>query len=328
MSARPTSASSNTAGTDVAATDVTDAPATFVDAPIDPAAATDDSLVEQPLAVEPRPKRFHVVDVVGPLAVFALFVGWWYWMHLWALEHLFDRDGFLMPAPHLIMDESFFGGKAQASGEAFNPRGDMFRALLETTKLTFVGLACSILLGTALAMLMTPFRWLERSLYPYLVALQAVPILVIAPVLGAVFDYTFRTRVIVVIIISIVPIITNTLFGLRSAEQGQHELFTLQEASWHQRLFKLQFPAALPAIFTGYRISAGLAVIGAVVGELFNRKGAKGIGILMDEYRSRNQFTFTYGALLLSSLLGIAVYFAFGALQKLVIGKWYQQTGS
>lgn len=301
---------------------------TFVDQPIDPAAATDDALVEAPLVIDAIDKRFRPIDVLGPLALLGLFVGFWYWMHLWALENLFNRDGFLMPAPHRIIDESFIHGREQPSGEAFNPRGDMLRALLETTKLTFVGLGCSILLGTALAMLMTPFRWLERSVYPYLVALQAVPILVIAPVLGAVFDYTFRTRVIVVVMISIVPIITNTLFGLRSAEQGQHELFTLQEAGWRQRLFKLQFPAALPAIFTGYRISAGLAVIGAVVGELFNRKGAQGIGIVMDEYRSRNQFTFTYGALLLSSLLGIAVYFAFGAVQKLVIGKWYQQTAS
>lgn len=285
-------------------------------------------LVEPPLVADDQRRSISPIDVVGPLAVLALFVGFWYWMHLWALENLFNRDGFLMPAPHLIISESFLGGKAQASGQAFNPRSDMLRALAETTKLTFVGLACAILFGTALAMLMTPFRWLERSIYPYLVALQAVPVLVIAPVLGAVFDYTFRTRVIVVVIISIVPIITNTLFGLRSAEAGQHDLFTLKRASWHQRLFKLQLPAALPAIFTGYRISAGLAVIGAVVGELFNRKGAKGIGILMDEYRSRNQFTFTYGALLLSSLLGIAVYFAFGGLQKLVIGKWYQQTGA
>jgi NitT/TauT family transport system permease protein len=61
-----------------------------------------------------------------------------------------------------------------------------------------------------------------------------------------------------------------------------------------------------------------------IVGELFNRQGAKGIGILMDEYRSRNQFTYTYGALLLSSLLGLAVFFLFGWLQKLATGRWHE----
>lgn len=292
-----------------------------------PRARPSGTLEEPALVVDKGRRRIAALDVLGPLIVLGLFIGWWYWMHLWALEHLFHRQGFLMPAPHDIIDESFVRGKPQPSG-ALIPRRDMFRALLETTKLTIVGLLCSILIGTFIAMIMTPFRWLERSIYPYLVAIQAVPILVIAPVLGAVFDYTFRTRVIVVIIISIVPIVTNTLFGLRSAEQGQHDLFTLKRAKWHQRLFKLQLPAALPAIFTGYRIAAGLAVIGAVVGELFNRKGTKGIGILMDEYRSRNQYTFTFGALLLSSLLGIVFYFLFGFLQKLVIGKWYQPTTS
>ena len=128
------------------------------------------------------------------------------------------------------------------------------------------------------------------------------------------------------VIISIVPIVSNTLFGLRSVERGQHDLFTLQGASSWTRLTKLQFPAAQPAIFTGFRISAGLAVIGMVVGELFNRQGAKGIGILMDEYRSRNQFTYTWGALLLSSLLGIAVFFLFGWLQKAVTGRWHEST--
>ena len=87
------------------------------------------------------------------------------------------------------------------------------------------------------------------------------------------------------VIISIFPIVSNTLFGLLSAEPSQHDLFTLKGASRWTRLRKLQLPAAMPAIFTGFRIAAGLSVIGAVVGELFFRKGGKGIGILMEQYR-------------------------------------------
>ena len=80
----------------------------------------------------------------------------------------------------------------------------------------------------------------------------------------------------------------------------------------------------LPAIFAGFRIAAGLSVIGAVVGELFFRRGSKGIGILMDQYRSRNMYPLTYGALILSSLLGIAVFVFFGWLSKIAIGKWHE----
>ena len=67
-------------------------------------------------------------------------------------------------------------------------------------------------------------------------------------------------------------------------------------------------------------------MIGAVVGELFFRKGGKGIGILMEQYRSRTLWPQTYGALILSSLLGIAVFVFFGWLSKLVIGRWYEPT--
>lgn len=282
-----------------------------------------DQLVEAPLVVGPPKPRSTPIDFVGPVAVVALFIGMWYFMHHWGLRHLFGRPGFLLPPPHEILYDSFVRRIPQPDGSTLTPRGVMLRALWQTTKLTLLGLSLSILIGMTLAIIMAPTRWLERSISPFLVALQAVPILVIAPVLGSMFGYGFGTRLIVTVIISVVPIISNTLFGLRSADRSQHDLFTLKDATRTIRLFKLQLPAALPAIFTGFRISAGLAVIGAVVGELFNRTGEKGIGILMDEYRSRNQFTYTYGALLLSSLLGIAVFIFFGWLARQVTGKWH-----
>ena len=86
-----------------------------------------------------------------------------------------------------------------------------------------------------------------------------------------------NTRLIVCVIISIVPIVSNTLFGLRSVDSGQHDLFTLQgRVAAGPGSRSCSSRPRLPAIFTGFRISAGLAVIGAVVGELFNRQGSKG----------------------------------------------------
>ena len=81
---------------------------------------------------------------------------------------------------------------------------------------------------------------------------------------------------IVCVIISLFPIIVNTLFGLQSADRAMHDLFTLQHASRSTRLRKLMFPAALPAIFAGLRISAGLSVIGAIVGDFFFGRGDTG----------------------------------------------------
>ena len=79
----------------------------------------------------------------------------------------------------------------------------------------------------------------------------------------------------------------NTLFGLLSVDKSQHELFTLQGASRATRLWKLQYPAAMPSIFVGLRNAAGLAVIGAVVGDFYFRQGNPGIGAQIDVYRQR-----------------------------------------
>ena len=177
-----------------------------------------------------------------------------------------------------------------------------------------------------LAVVMSQARWLERSLWPYLVALQAIPILAVVPIIAPLMGYELKARVLVCVIISFFPIVSNTLFGLLSADVGQHDLFTLRGASRWTRLRKLQLPAAMPAVFTGFRIAAGLSVIGAVVGELFFRRGDKGIGILMDQYRSRNQYPEMYGALVLSVLLGIVVFTLFGWLAKVAVGRWHEST--
>ena len=117
---------------------------------------------------------------------------------------------------------------------------------------------------------------------------------------------------IVCVIISLFPIIANTLFGLLSADQGQHDLFRLHGVGRWTRLWKLQFPGALPAIFIGLRISAGLSVIGAIVGDFFFRRGDPGLGVLITNYQSRLQSEQMYGALILAILLGVVVFWVFG----------------
>jgi NitT/TauT family transport system permease protein len=268
-----------------------------------------------------RPRRSNKVvsKVIGPVLGLAAFVGIWYLMHYWVLENVFDKPSFLITAPHRVIEDSFFDSV---------PRSQMLTGLYWTTLIALLGLLISIVLGMSIAVLMAQSTTLEGAFWPYLIAAQAVPILAIVPILGSIFGFGYGSRVLVCVIISIFPIVSNTLFGLLSAERGMHDLFTLHHAGRWTRLFKLQFPAALPAIFAGFRIAAGLSVIGAVVGELFFRRGSKGIGILMDQYRSRNLYPLTYGALILSSLLGIAVFVFFGWLSKIAIGKWHETTRS
>src|SRR5262249_53731683 len=139
--------------------------------------------------------------------------------------------------------------------------------LVPTTYVALTGLAIAIVLGMTAAILMSQAGWIERSLYPYAVVVQTIPIIALVPLIGFLFNYSFKSRVIACVMISIFPIITNTLFGLKSVDASLMDLFTLHGASRRTRLWKLQLPAALPAIFTGFRIAAGLSVIGAIVGD-------------------------------------------------------------
>ncbi len=144
--------------------------------------------------------------------------------------------------------------------------------------MVFVGLAIAIVIGVLWAIVMAQAKWAEQALFPYAVVLQCIPILALVPLIGALDGYGFKARVIVTMMIALFPMVSNTLFGLQSVDKGQRELFQLSGAGRLTVLRKLQLPAAMPSIFVGLRTSAGLAVIGAIVGDQFFQRGTPGLG--------------------------------------------------
>jgi NitT/TauT family transport system permease protein len=257
-------------------------------------------------------RRF--VMVAGPpLAVAAAIVGVWYFLSYVFLQ---PTQRFLLPPPHDVVKVGILDWD--------NFRQILKTGLLPTTYVAMLGLAIAIGVGMLWAILMSQAAWIERSTYPYAVIIQTIPIIAIVPLVGFWFDYDFKGRVIACVMISIFPIITNTLFGLKSADASLQDLFTLHGASRLTRLLKLQFPAALPAIFTGFRISAGLSVIGAIVGDFFFRRGNPGIGRLIDIYRSQLAGERLITTILISSLLGIVVFWGFGYLGNRLTRSWHE----
>ena len=250
-----------------------------------------------------------------PLAVLVAMLGLWYAVSYLLLDP--DRR-FLVPPPHEVVRVSFL--------DPYNLE-ELLDALWLSTRVAFIGLAVAIAIGTILAVAMSQARWVERSLYPYAVLTQTIPILAMVPVFGFWFGFGSFSRVLVVVLFCIFPVVANTVFGLQSVQREHHDLFTLHGAGRLTRLWKLQFPAALPSIFTGLRISAGLAVIGAIVGDFFFKQGDPGIGILIDRYQSRLQSEQMVAAIILSSLLGIVVFWLFGFLARRVVGSWHGSAG-
>jgi NitT/TauT family transport system permease protein len=260
----------------------------------------------------------RALSLTGPFTVFILFIVFWEFMHRWGMRHILDKRPQLLPSLATIINKGFVDGAV---------RRQLIAGLGWTSYAAFIGLGVTIVLGMVLAIIMTQAAWAERSLYPYLVALQATPVLAIVPIIYSIFGGGMGSRIYVCVMISIFPIVTNTLFGLTSVDASQHDLFTLRNASTFTRLVKLQFPAAMPSIFTGFRISAGLSVIGAIVGEQFFREGQHpGVGIVIEEFRQKVRYAPMYGGLLIAAALGIAVFFAFSMLSKLVVGHWHEAT--
>jgi NitT/TauT family transport system permease protein len=250
----------------------------------------------------------------APLAVFAALIGLWYAITYLVLT---PAKRFLMPPPQDVITDAFLDGPTmERIGEA----------LAQTVKVTFTGLAIAIVIGLAWAVLMSQAKVAERSLFPYAVALQCIPILALVPLIAFWFGYGFPARVIVCVLIALFPIVSNTLFGLQSVDRGMHELFDLHGASRTTRLLKLQLPAAMPAIFAGFRISAGLSVVGAIVGDVFFKQGEAGLGIVIDNFRNRIQGAELFATIIVAAALGFAVFALFGWLGRIAVGRWYDQS--
>jgi NitT/TauT family transport system permease protein len=266
-----------------------------------------------PSAMRAR-SRSMASTILPPLLVFLAVLGLWF---LASYVLISPTKRFLLPPPQDVIRVGFLDAHNAA---------EIFAGLWLTTKAALIGFFFSIVIGMSLAIAMSQASWVERSIFPYAVVLQTLPILALVPLIGFTIGYDFPSRVIVVVLIALFPVITNTLFGLVSVEQSHHDLFTLHKVNRLTRLWKLQLPAAMPAIFTGFRIAAGSSVIGAVVGDFFFKQGSPGIGVLIDLYSSQLESERLYAAVIAASLLGIAVFIVVGVVNKLVVGRWHTPT--
>jgi NitT/TauT family transport system permease protein len=214
---------------------------------------------------------------------------------------------FLVPAPSRVLASIVREGS------------ELWRATLDTTVASLIGFGMSVVVGSVVAVGLSSAPWVQRAFYPYAVFFQTVPIIAIAPLLVIWFGWN-RTVVASAFIVSIFPIIANTLTGLLSADPALRDLFQLYGAKRLAVLFKLKLPFALPHILTGLRIAAGLAVIGAIVGEFITGAGIGG-SIMVARQQSRVDKVFA--GLLLASLIGIALFMSINILSWLALHRWH-----
>ena len=199
-------------------------------------------------------------------------------------------------------------------------RVELANGLVDTATAAGVGLLLSFFLGSMIAVALSASVFLRRALLPYAVFFQTVPVIAIAPLLVIWFGFGRPTVIASAFIVSIFPVIASTLLGLQSTDPALDELFRLYSSSRRDHFLKLRLPFALPQIFSGLKIAAGLAVIGAVVGEFI---GGGGLGAVVDVARTQQRTDKVFAAVLISSFLGLILVGAVGLANWMCLRHWH-----
>jgi NitT/TauT family transport system permease protein len=198
-------------------------------------------------------------------------------------------------------------------------------AVWSTAQAAAMGFATSIVLGILAAVAMSSSRLIRQAFYPYTVFFQTVPIIAIAPMLILWFEAGLQSVAICAFIVSVFPIITNALTGLLSTDPALVDLFRLHGARRRDMLWKLRLPSALPSVFSGLRVAAGLAVIGTVVAELLVGEigDRAGLGITIATGAKYGRPDRVFAAVILTSLLGLALFGMVNIASHLVLRRWH-----
>lgn len=235
--------------------------------------------------------------------------------------------GWAILAATLYADKSFLLPGPSAVANAFSADSELIiSATLITLREALSGYLCAIVLGILSAAIMSQSRLLERSFYPYAILLQTVPVVAIAPLIVLWFGYGETSVIIISLIISLFPIINNTLLGLRSTSKTLVELFEMHRAPRLTSFIKLRLPAAIPNIIAGLRISAGLSVIGAIVGEFLIGSGSStgGLGVQIIFAQGRMATASLFALVICATSLGFLLFAAVTLLGRLLLRNWHE----
>lgn len=255
----------------------------------------------------------RVVVVLPPVAVIAAMVLLW-----WGAVEAFEIPAYLLPAPGAVLEA------------VWNERERLAWGMLATTIGACGGFAIAAVAGVAVGSVLGLSRFLERGFYPLTLLLQMVPLVALAPILVVWLGYGQPAVIASAAIVALFPVIANTLGGMRSVDRDLEELFDLHHAGSVSRWWRLRLPASLPSIVTGLRIAAGLAVIGAIVGEFVSAytgdRAPLGMVIVsaMREYRTDLMF----GSIGLAAIVGFVLFGIVNLGGWLLLRRWHASAHS
>lgn len=218
-----------------------------------------------------------------------------------------DVPKWILPAPSVIMREA---------GQSFS----LYRAdVWSTVGLSITGFIIGSLIGVLLAVMLHLLPRVRQALYPFLIMSQNVPIIVLAPLLIIWFGFGLLPKLIILFLVCFFPVAVAALDGFRQTPHELNQYFRMAGASTWQMFRKLEFPHALPSIFSGLKISATYSVMGAVVSEWLGAK--QGIGVFMTLASASFRTDRVFVAIFMIMCLSLFFFVAIVLLQRLVI-RW------
>ena len=227
---------------------------------------------------------------------------------LWeVLVYYRDIPPVVLPAPSSVLRELWH---LFASGIVFP---HLKVTLIEILAGFALGSSAALVLGTLIAL----FRVVDRVVYPYLIAFQAVPKVALAPLLIIWFGFGIESKIFMTAIIAFFPVLVNTIVGLRSVEQDRLDLMTALQASRWKTFRYVRLPTALPFIFAGLDVASVLSVIGAIVGEFVGARA--GLGYLLLSYNSNLRIAAVFAVLVILATIGILLHMAVLFAQRRVM---------
>lgn len=233
------------------------------------------------------------------LLVAAILVGWELYVRLGGVSPL------VLPSPSRIVEQLW----------AF--RADAWRHLVPTVFEAVVGLLISIVVSVAAAAALDRWDVVRRAVQPLLVASQTVPVVAIAPLMVLWFGFGLTPKVAIVVLVTFFPMTIALLDGFASVPGEASELMRSFGARRRDVFLKLRWPAALPSFFTGLRIAATYAVIGAVFGEYVG--AYEGLGIWIQLSQNAFRIDLVFAAILLTAIVSVALFALVRVLERAVI---------
>jgi ABC-type nitrate/sulfonate/bicarbonate transport system permease component len=246
---------------------------------------------------------------VAGLALPPLILGLAFFLSWEAYVRLFGIDPLLLPAPSavvefLLADPMLFLRHASSS-------------LL----VILGGFAMGSIAGLSLGVAMSSSPLIRRAVYPWLVASQMVPVPAVAPILLLWMGFTIWPKLLVVALICFFPVAVNTIDGLRRVDRETLDLLRTFRASRLQQLRMVSLPAALPSVFSGFRVAMALAVIAAIFGEWVGTR--LGLGQLMLVYNNQARTAGLFATVAVLAVIGITLFLAVGWLERRLL-PWRQ----